>query len=226
VIEYLLEEATYLIADRVTAVISIPSANRWDNRASESNHDAAAKAMRETGPEGLGDTLTRNRVCVKLGEIQYACYLNDEVQPSPVLWENETEYPGVAKFAQGMKEALMRAHDAIIEARVGQAKQANRHRRSATFQVNDLVYLTTKNLRIPKGRACKLIPKFIGPFRIAKVITEGSTYRLDLSAELRSRGVHDAFHASLLRPHWPNDDRRFPGRHWATTPNTWFCRDS
>lgn len=80
-----MEGATYLIVDRVTAVISIPSANRWDDRTSQSNYDAAAKAMRETRPEGLGDTLTRNRVCVKLGEIQYACYLNDRVQPSPML---------------------------------------------------------------------------------------------------------------------------------------------
>ncbi|OJA11280.1 hypothetical protein AZE42_13313 [Rhizopogon vesiculosus] len=144
-----------------------------------------------------------------------------------MLWESETEYPGVVKFAQGMKEALMHAHNAIIEAYVGQAKQANKHRRPATFKVNDLVYLSTKNLRIPKGRACKLIPKFIGPFRIAKVITKGATYRLDLSAELWSHRVHNAFHASLLRPHWPNDDRWFPGRQlhqlpgFMETPSEW-----
>ncbi|KAJ3489869.1 hypothetical protein NLI96_g1809 [Meripilus lineatus] len=28
---------------------------------------------------------------------------------------------------------------------------------------------------------------------------------------MKARGIHDAFHASLLRPHFPNDDRRFPG---------------
>jgi hypothetical protein len=33
-----------------------------------------------------------------------------------------------------------------------------------------------------------------------------------LSDELTKRGVNRAFHASLLRPHVPNDDRRFPGR--------------
>ncbi|OJA15737.1 hypothetical protein AZE42_13184 [Rhizopogon vesiculosus] len=144
-----------------------------------------------------------------------------------MLWESDNEYPGVAKFAQRMKEALMRAHDAIIEAHVGQAKQANRHRRPATFNINDLVYLSTKNLRIPKGRAHKLIPKFIGPFRIVKVITEGAMYCLDLSAELWSHGVHDAFHASLLHLHWPNDNGQFPGRQlhqipsFAETPSEW-----
>ncbi|KAF7298585.1 hypothetical protein MIND_00805300 [Mycena indigotica] len=29
---------------------------------------------------------------------------------------------------------------------------------------------------------------------------------------MKQRGVHDVFHASLLRVHLPNDDRRFPGR--------------
>ncbi|KZT24610.1 hypothetical protein NEOLEDRAFT_1025446, partial [Neolentinus lepideus HHB14362 ss-1] len=29
---------------------------------------------------------------------------------------------------------------------------------------------------------------------------------------LRSRGIHNVFHASLLRIHEPNDDRLFPGR--------------
>ena len=38
------------------------------------------------------------------------------------------------------------------------------------------------------------------------------TYQLGLSDELIKRGVNQAFHVSLLRPHVPNDDRRFPGR--------------
>ncbi|KAI0323421.1 hypothetical protein GY45DRAFT_1214341, partial [Cubamyces sp. BRFM 1775] len=46
----------------------------------------------------------------------------------------------------------------------------------------------------------------------------GATYRLELPKELRARGIHDAFHASLLRPHIPNDDRRFPGRQFHQLP--------
>ncbi|TFK17108.1 hypothetical protein FA15DRAFT_551800, partial [Coprinopsis marcescibilis] len=38
------------------------------------------------------------------------------------------------------------------------------------------------------------------------------SYRVGLSDNLRKRGVHDVFHASLLRVHVPNDDRLFPGR--------------
>ena len=35
---------------------------------------------------------------------------------------------------------------------------------------------------------------------------------MDLSNELTKHGVNRAFHASLLRPHMPNDDRQFPGK--------------
>ncbi|EMD30761.1 hypothetical protein CERSUDRAFT_27594, partial [Gelatoporia subvermispora B] len=39
-----------------------------------------------------------------------------------------------------------------------------------------------------------------------------NSYKLDLSSNLRRRGIHDVFHSSLLRIHEPNDDRLFPGR--------------
>ncbi|KAI0078734.1 hypothetical protein K474DRAFT_1563574, partial [Panus rudis PR-1116 ss-1] len=45
-----------------------------------------------------------------------------------------------------------------------------------------------------------------------------ATYKLQLSPELTTRGIHDAFHASLLRPHVANDDRRFPGRQLHQIP--------
>ncbi|OSD06699.1 hypothetical protein PYCCODRAFT_1342175, partial [Trametes coccinea BRFM310] len=41
---------------------------------------------------------------------------------------------------------------------------------------------------------------------------------IDLPRELRARGIHNAFHASLLRQHVPNDDRRFPGRQFHQLP--------
>jgi hypothetical protein len=74
------------------------------------------------------------------------------------------------------------------------------------------VYLSTLNLKLPKGRARKLTPKYIGPFPVIKVIEPGASYRLELSNQLKIRGINPVFHASLLRIHIPNDDRRFPGR--------------
>lgn len=45
----------------------------------------------------------------------------------------------------------------------------------------------------------KLHPKFCGPFRISEKINE-VTFRLDLSETMKARGIHDAFHSSLLKP--------------------------
>ncbi|KJA14579.1 hypothetical protein HYPSUDRAFT_110985, partial [Hypholoma sublateritium FD-334 SS-4] len=38
------------------------------------------------------------------------------------------------------------------------------------------------------------------------------SFRVKLPSTLLRRGVHDVFHASLLRVHEPNDDKLFPGR--------------
>lgn len=137
--------------------------------------------------------------------------LTNGQMPRSMIWDQNTEYPGVRRFAQNMKDAILTAHDAILTARVKQTRMANSRRKESPFVVGDLVYLSTANLSLPKGRARKLSPKFIGPFKILDDYKNNS-YKLDLPAELKQRGLHPAFHANLLRIHVPNDDRRFPGR--------------
>ena len=139
-------------------------------------------------------------------------YLNYGRNPGLMIWDCEEVYPGVKQFAENMKDAIMSAHNAIIASWVQNTVQANKKRIPANFKEGDLVYLSTKNISLPKGRARKLAPKYLGPFPITRVIKEGMTYQLDLSDKLIKRGVNRTFYASLLRPHVPNDDRRFPGR--------------
>ena len=138
--------------------------------------------------------------------------LNYGRNPTSLIWKVEDEFPGVQKFAEQMKLAIMRAHDSIIASRIENTVQANKKRRMANYKEGDLVYLSTKNISLPKGLARKLAPKYLGPFAISRILKEGATYQLDLSEELLKRGINPAFHASLLKPHVPNDDRRFPGR--------------
>ncbi|OJT05306.1 Transposon Ty3-I Gag-Pol polyprotein, partial [Trametes pubescens] len=127
--------------------------------------------------------------------------------------KTESPFTGVREFAQRAKANLEIAHDAIIEARVSQTYHANKHRQEEPeFSVGDLVYLSTKNLSVPKGRARKLVPKFIGPYKILECIPRTSNYVLDLPAELRDRRIHPRFHVSLLRRHEANDDALFPHR--------------
>ncbi|KIK50612.1 hypothetical protein GYMLUDRAFT_144722, partial [Collybiopsis luxurians FD-317 M1] len=76
--------------------------------------------------------------------------------------------PGVRVYAQRMKQAIMEAHDSILAARVKQTRDANRRRRSVPFQEGDLAYISTQNISFPKGYARKLVPKYIGPYKILK----------------------------------------------------------
>ncbi len=125
----------------------------------------------------------------------------------------QTAIRGVRDFAESAQHNLLTAHDAIIASRVSQTHYANKGRRRApVFPLNGLVYLSTQNLALPKGRARKLTPRFIGPYRIINRNVNANTYTLDLPQELRARRVHPVFHSSLLRPCVASDRTLFPNR--------------
>ena len=140
-------------------------------------------------------------------------FLNFGRMPRSMLWTStlSTEFPSVRTFALQKKLAIMAAHDSILSARVKQTRDANRKRRAAPFKTGELVYLSTKNISFAKGLARKLIPKFMGPYKILRDF-DNSSFKLELPSHLKQRGVHDVFHSSLLCEHIPNDDRLFPGR--------------
>src|SRR5260370_17191440 len=75
----------------------------------------------------------------------------------------------------------------------------------------DLVYLSTKELNLPKGQAKKLLPLFIRPYKVIKAHSESSTYTIKLPPELEAQGIHPTFHVSRLATHEPNDLLLFPG---------------
>jgi len=66
-------------------------------------------------------------------------------------------------------------------------------------------------VNFPKGLARKLLVKFIGPYKILQDF-KNQSFKIDLLSYLKQRGVHDVFHAALLRVHIQNNDRLFPGR--------------
>ena len=129
------------------------------------------------------------------------------------LPESNTAPPGVRTFAQQALQNLAAAHDAIIASRVVQRHYSNaRRRQEPTIKRGDLVYLSTKNLSLPKGRASKLMPKYVGPYKVLQAYPETFNYMLELPSELIRRRIHPKFHVGLLRPHEPNNDALFPNR--------------
>ncbi|KAE8237293.1 hypothetical protein A4X13_0g8842 [Tilletia indica] len=122
-------------------------------------------------------------------------------------------FQGVKNYHDRIKLNIMTAHDRIIAARTRQTTQANKRRSdTASYELDDLVYLSTSNLKLPAGRASKLLPRFLGPYKIAKCFPEQDAFTLELPEELAKRRIHPTFHSSLLKPHVPNDDKLFPGR--------------
>ena len=66
----------------------------------------------------------------------------------------DTTFKGVKQFTQQAVWDLLDAHDAILEHRIDQMHYSNKcHKPSIEYQIDDLVYLSTKNLTLPKHRA-------------------------------------------------------------------------
>jgi hypothetical protein len=105
------------------------------------------------------------------------------------------------------------AHDTLTEAWVFQKVHTNKRQcNKSEIKEDNLVYLSMKNISMPKGRASKLVPKYIGPYRVMRAIPLTSNYKLELPMELIYRRIHPRFHISLLRPHQPNDNNLFLNR--------------
>jgi hypothetical protein len=84
--------------------------------------------------------------------------------------------------------------------------------REPVINTGDLIYLSTRNLNLPKNWARKLCPKYIRPYKVAKANPAKSNYTLELPTVLAKRGIHPTFHISLLRPYQASDDATFPNR--------------
>ena len=93
----------------------------------------------------------------------------------------DTTFKGVKQFALQEKGNLMAAHDAIITNRIQRTFHANKIcRASDLYHVGDHMYLSTWNLTLPQGGARKLVPKYIGPYKVVKAHNEASTLTLEL----------------------------------------------
>ena len=113
----------------------------------------------------------------------------------------ETPNPSATQMIQSQQEITEKAIENIRKSNEAMATYANRKRTPMTFQKDDQVLLSTKNLSLEDGSGNrKLHPKFCGPFRVTEKIND-VTYRLNLSQPMVDRKIHNAFHISLLKPY-------------------------
>jgi len=105
--------------------------------------------------------------------------------------------PAAAKFVRDMQAAIHRPKVMIQAARLRMQQQGKSKRtRRVPFQVGDMVMLSTKYLKLAYNGCPQLVPRFVGPFRVAAVMNP-LAFRLESPGHMR---VHNVFHASLLKP--------------------------
>jgi len=110
--------------------------------------------------------LTEFMINVSIAEMmKFAPFkLNGGYMPSMMkeICSDEAILRGIRLFTEAALQNLADVHDAIIEAHVFQTSCTNARRKNKPEIVKGmLVYLSTKNLNLPNGRARKLRPKFV-----------------------------------------------------------------
>ena len=137
--------------------------------------------------------------------------------PLNMLWQPQTQpsTESVKVFMHRLRAERQSARDALKAAQDRQAKYANRHRREYTFRVGDKVWLAASHLRLPQAAHAKrkLLPRFFGPYRVSKVISDVA-YELELPAHFK---IHPVIHISHLKAN-ADGTQDFPDRPEYTAP--------
>ncbi|KAJ9531173.1 hypothetical protein QJQ45_000822 [Haematococcus lacustris] len=130
------------------------------------------------------------------------------------LWRHNKRRTVIVPRDKQLREHILHEmHDAKYAGHVGITKTLERVMRvfwkssDSGFQVGDRVLLSTMNLRNMVGKARKLLPRYVGPFRIEAHVGDDAV-KLTLPPAM-SR-IHPVFHVSLLRPYEGNFGRLPP----------------
>lgn len=120
---------------------------------------------------------------------------------------------GIRVFGAMARQSLAEVHDAIIVSRVFQAHHANKCQgKEPIITIGDRVFLSMKNLNLPKDHASKLLPKFVRLYPVLEAGLKTLNYKLELPEDLQKCRLHDVFHVSLLRSYVESDALLFPDR--------------
>ena len=107
------------------------------------------------------------------------------------------EVPAAVRFTQEMQAAIDHTKMLLHASRQRMMAIANPHRIEAPFRVGDMVFLSTRYIKLKYKGCPKLMPRYVGPFPIVASIGSVS-FRLQLPSKMR---IHPVFHASLLKPY-------------------------
>jgi hypothetical protein len=103
--------------------------------------------------------------------------------------------PSTTVLVDEWREALKTAQVAMRLAQDRYAAYADLRRTDVSFHVGDRVYLSTENLPMPAHMSRKFKQRWMGPFKVTRVISPVA-YELGLPQAMK---IHRVFHVSLLK---------------------------
>jgi hypothetical protein len=132
----------------------------------------------------------------------------------PLQWalKGHTSSVEASRTLDEMKTIWDEVRGKLVAEQARQKTIADRHRREVTYEVGDSVWLSTSNLSTYQG---KLKDKWIGPYMVTEVKSNGVSVALDLRGELGR--VNPVFHVKLLRPYVVSE-YEWPGREQSNRP--------
>ena len=108
--------------------------------------------------------------------------------------------PAADKIADKLQDNVQQAKLCLKAAQERQKEQANRHRREVQFSEGQHVLLSSKNIKLKSIGTPKLLPKWLGPYKILKLVGPAAC-QLELPPTAL---IHDVFHVSLLKEYHSN----------------------
>jgi len=154
----------------------------------------------------LAEFAYNNLVHEAIGETPF--FLNYGVHPRlpGAVRTQAKSVPAATEFAVRMKQIIDKAKIRLEAAWSRAMRIANPGRRDTVFKVGDQVLLSSRNIAMKTPGSSKLLPKYLGPFKVIKVLSPVS-YRLDLPTSMK---CHNVFHVGLLSLEYKTDGRDQP----------------
>jgi hypothetical protein len=106
----------------------------------------------------------------------------------------EVRVPQANNFARTLKENLARAKASLLAARSRQKLFVDQRRTEVELAVGQNVFVSTINFKPAHPGTRKLLPKWVGPFKVVERIKKVA-YKVELPPNLK---MHNVFHVQLL----------------------------